>query len=298
MTNRLLSDPDALTLILQQLRVENDLTTSLRPLGNLSAVNRYALEYLNTHNAELARYLLGVDIGMSPLALATMIRQMSPMHRDYLVHLAEQWNTPHVIEDEYFSDCAALVLPQLSSELTAIGRYAFAHCTALNVAEWHAPLLTSVGAAAFGWCKSMTLHTWHSPKLTALSVGAFVDCACLTLKTWTTLSLSRIDYGVFRACTALVLSQWDAPELTTIDDGAFDGCLSLTLNNWAAPKLKYIGYEAFLNCTSLVLPNGLQGDLKTMVIKDASFHGCTSLSEDAKDQIGKINPGAFKELTL
>ena len=229
MTNRLLDDTDALTLTLQQLLEENDFTRSLHRLRNFSAVNKYSRGYLNAHNAELARRLLGADMGMSPLDLATMILDMSISFRANLVHLAEQWNTPHAIEDEYFSGCAALALPRLSSELTAIGRSAFSTCTALNVVQWHAPLLTKVGGLAFEDCESLTLHTWQSPELIEISSFAFVGCIKLTL------------------------TNWHAPKLLFIRSLAFEGCSALVLPNGLPGDLKKIDIEhgAFRECTSL-----------------------------------------------
>ena len=268
MTNRLLSDPDALTLILQRLRVENDLAPGLDALHNVGEVNKYARDRLVVHYTELAHALLRVDIGMSPLGLATMIRQMSPTHRDHLVHLAEQWNTPHAIEDYYFYECAALALPRLSSFVTAIGEDAFVR-TSLNVVEWDAPELTTLSAGGFADCANLTLHTWHAPRLELVAHELFIDC------------------------TALVLSMWDSPELISINTYAFRDCAKLTLEKWNAPKLKYIGFAAFNGCTSLVLPDGLQGDLNNMEIENMAFRGCTKLSAKAKDQIHAINASAL-----
>ena len=269
MTNWLLDDPDALTLILQQLRVENDLTTSLRRLGNFSAVNRYALEYLSAPNAELARDLLGVDIGMSPSGLATMISRMTPTHRARLVALVQWWNTPHVIEDRSFMNCTALAIKTLSSELTAIGRHAFSTCTALNVVQWHAPRLAIVGVFAFDGCASLTLETWTTPMLTSIGCGAFCDSP------------------------TLVLSKWNAPKLTIIHENVFASCSGLTLADWHAPNLYSIGPGAFSDCTSLELLTGLPGNLDTMRICYAAFSGCTNLSALARSQIAAINANAL-----
>ena len=268
----LLEDADALTLILKQLRVENHLTTSLLRLRNFSAVNKYAREHLNAHNAhnaELARDLLGVDMGMSPLALATMILDMSRSERANLVTLAEQWNTPYAIEEDYFYECAALELPRLSSFVTSIGEAAFAHCTSLIVAEWHASLLTIVRDNAFSSCERLTLKEWRAPKLTA------------------------IGNGVFEECESLVLSTWDSPALTTIHGEAFKNCGSLTLEDWHAPLLSVIGEEAFSGCSDLKLPNGLPGDLNHMVIENSAFAGCHNLSARAWTDIESVNAGAL-----
>ena len=174
MTNRLLSDPDALTLILQRLRVENDLTESLLELRNFSAVNQYTREHLHANEEELARDLLGVDMGMSPSALATMIRQMSPTHRDRLVHLAEQWNTPHAIECFYFYECAALAIKTLSPSVTAIGDYAFLQCQALAI-NTLSPSVTAIGGGAFDNCHSLNVVEWHAPVLTTLGTMRFLS---------------------------------------------------------------------------------------------------------------------------
>ena len=300
MTTGLLDDPDALTLILQQLRVANNLATSLRELHDFRAVNQYARDHLNAHNAdnvhfaEIVHALLGVDMGMLPSDLAAMIRQMSPAYRARLVHLAEQWNTPHAIEDEYFSGCAALALPRLSSELTAIGRSAFAHCTALGVVQWHAPRLTTVGYRAFVDCVSLTLRTWHAPELRHIAPGAFMSCGTLVLLKWNAPRLTTISQNAFINCQNLTLNEWNAVSLTFIGMKAFQNCTSLvlTLDNWFEPKLKYIGREAFQNCTSLVLPDGLPVDVN-MHIGVAAFDGCTSLSPLARSQIKAINPHAL-----
>ena len=148
--------------------MENDLAPGLDALKNVGEVNKYARDRLVVHYAELVHALLSVDMGRSPLDLATMIRQMAPMHRGHLVHLAEQWNTPHAIEDYYFYKCAALALPTLSSDLTSIGEEAFAHCTALDVVKWHASRLTTVGTLAFAHCVRLTLKTWTTPRLSRI----------------------------------------------------------------------------------------------------------------------------------
>ena len=289
----LLDDPDALTLILQKLRVENDLTTSLRRLCNFRAVNQYALEYLSAHNAELARDLLGVDMGMSPLALTTMISRMTPTHRANLVTLAEQWNTPHAIQDRYFMNCTALAIKTLSSFVTAIGESAFERCASLRVAEWDAPLLTAVHRFAFCGCAKLTLKTWTTPVLNVVNTYAFFDCKTLVLSEWSSPVLTTIEDRAFKDCTDLTLANWNAPKLSSIGDAAFAGCSRLGLLEWHAPLLTIVGYNAFVRCTSLVLPNGLEGDLTKMVIGNAAFCGCTKLSELARSQIMEINPNAL-----
>ena len=264
----LLEDADALTLILKQLRVENQLTTSLLRLQNFRAVNKYARAHIVVHHAVLVHALLGVDMGMSPLALATMIRQMSPMHRDHLVHLAEQWNTPHAIKDSYFLQCQALAIRKLSPLLTLIGNSAFYQCPSLNVVEWDAPRLTDVDAYAFADCTSLTLETWHAPILTF------------------------VGRGVFTSCTALVLSTWHSTALTTIRMRTFKGCVSLTLKEWHAPLLTFIDEDAFQDCSALVWENGCPFPLN-INIEDGAFRGCTKLSAKAKDQIQAINASAL-----
>ena len=274
MTTGLLDDPDALTLILQQLRVANNLTEGLDALDSVAVVNRYAFAHLRANKVELARDLLGVDMGMSPLGLATMIRQMSPTHRDRLVHLAEQWNTPHVIEDRSFINCTALAIKTLSPLLTAIVAAAFAYCTALDVVEWHAPELTTVDHHAFFRCTKMTLETWNTPKLEDIVEGATFD-----------------------GCSALVLSTWDAPKLTAIPAFAFNGCANLTLKKWGAPLLSSIGMKAFVGCTSLEWPDGCPFPA-SVAITNGAFHGCTGLSLVARSQIEDINPDAFIYIDL
>ena len=268
MPPRLLGDPDALTLILQQLRVANHPTESLLRLQNFRAVNKDARAHIVVHNAVLVHALLGVDMGMSPLALATMIRQMSPTHRDHLVHLAEQWNTPHAIEDYYFFQCNALAIKTLSPSLTAIGEYAFFRCPSLRVAMWDAPLLTTVWQYAFAFCTNLTLDTWNAPQLRSMHKAVFMDCK------------------------RLVLSNWHSPELIAIHRNHFDGCTNLTLANWHAPKLKSIGFFAFKDCSALVWPNGCHFPAG-IVIEDSAFHGCTSLSPLARSHIQEINPHAM-----
>ena len=245
--------------------------TSLEALDTFSAGSRYAFAHLCASKEELAGALLSVDMGMSPVDLATMIRQMTPTQREKLVRLAQSWNTSHAIDLAAFERCTVLALRKLSSFVTAIGEDAFERCASLNVVEWHAPLLTTVGNQAFYLCSTMTLHSWHAPEL-----EVFGDAA-------------------FEGCSALVLSKWDAPKLTAIPHYAFMACKELTLNEWNAPLLTTVGYKAFAGCTSLVLPNGLQGDLNDMVIWDSAFLECTSLSAKARSQIGEINPNAFAD---
>ena len=293
MATRLLDDPDALTLILQQLRVENDLTTSLRRLRNFSAVNQYARDHLVVHYEEIAHALLSVDMGMSPSDLATMIRQMTLAHRANLVTLAEQWNTPYAIEDEYFSGCAALALPTLSSDLTSIGEEAFAHCTALDVVQWDASRLTTVGYSAFVGCVNLTLRTWQSPELTTVSESVFDNCVTLTLERWYAPKLDDMWSQVFEGRDTLVLSTWDSTALDVIRMRTFKGCARLTLVNWIAPALWQIMQEAFSGCSALVWENGCPFPLAPMNIEDGAFYGCTGLSLLARSQIEAINPDAF-----
>ena len=169
-------------------------------------------------------------MGMSASALTTMIRQMSPAQRAKLVRLVQLWKEPHAIEDEYFRGCAALALPRLSSELTAIGRSAFSTCTALNVVQWHAPLLTTVEALAFYDCKSLTLHTWQSPELISISNYAFTGCTKLTLENWHAPKLLSIGPRAFQGCTSLVLPNGLQGDLNNMNirNAAFYGCTSLS----------------------------------------------------------------------
>ena len=273
MPPRLLENADALTLILSQLIVNDDSSSvshvGLEELDRFSDVSRYAAEHLRTNKVALTGALLSVDMGMSPSALATMIRRMCPEQRVNLVRLAEKWNEPHAIQDGYFELSPTLALPKLSSFVTEIGRSAFTHCTSLELSEWHAPQLTSVGYAAFYDCANLTLHTWTAPNLEVVGVSAFYECS------------------------ALVLSIWDAPKLTEIPRCTFEDCKELTLDEWNSPLLSLIAWQAFRGCTSLVLPKGLKGDLNNMVIENSAFYGCTKLSPLARSQIMEINPNAL-----
>ena len=276
MTNRLLDDTDALTLTLQQLLEENDFTRSLHRLRNFSAVNKYSRGYLNAHNAELARRLLGADMGMSPLDLATMILDMSISFRANLVHLAEQWNTPHAIEFISFFQCNELAIRKLSSFVTAIGNSAFNGCPLLNVVEWDAPLLTDVSDYAFSRCTSLTLKTWQSPKLSRMGDYAFADCTSLTLETWQSPELSRVGGQAFKGCTSLIVAEWHATLLTFMGHSVFKDCTSLTLKTWQSPKLSLMGDQVFAGCKALVLSTWHSTALTKIPMR--TFNGCVSLT--------------------
>ena len=285
--------PDVLTSILRNLIICNNPTTSLKNLEAFGAVNSFAREHLRSNANEMAKDLLSVDMGMSPSALATMIRQMSPSHRASLVSLAEMWETTRDIRPLAFLNCTVLELPQLPPVVAHINCNSFCQCTSLKLNGWNAKVLEYIGTYAFQFCTSLTLENWITPVLVKIFGRAFDGCTNLTLTGWNAPMLGLISYNCFANCTSLTLSDWKTPRLQIVDDASFQNCASLVLSNWKSPMLRMIGCNAFAGCTALELPSGLEGIPNNLQIMDGAFHGCTKLSELAKTQIKAINPSAL-----
>ena len=226
------------------------------------------------------------------------------------------------IEEKSFYDCAKLSEINLSKNkaLKAIGKEAFAYCTALNIIDLPATI-ESIGAEAFvnSGIKSFNVN---SEKI-SISMGALEGCQSLSQITLPYLpngsigylfgcsefelpedysdkipeslteihitgSISEIGYCAFAGCTGLTDITVDG-EITSIGDYAFYDCMSLKLVPMS-DSIAVIGDYAFSRTAieSIELPVSIKS------VSIGAFESCTSLKEVILPEgITEIHDNAF-----
>ena len=195
----------------------------------------------------------------------------------------------------------------IDSDVTSIGRCAFAGCTKLtgvyinNIAAWcrmtfidvdsnplqyahHLYLngeevvdlkipesITNINSFAFHGCGSLTSITIPD-SVTSIGQYSFYGCSSLTS---ITIPDSVTSIGTSAFCDCCSLNSITIPEsVTSIEDGAFSGCSSIT--NITIPEgIVNIGSWTFSGCssiTSFIIPESVTS------IGDYAFRYCSSLT--------------------
>lgn len=163
------------------------------------------------------------------------------------------------------------VLKEFSApKLTSIPSYCFQYYSALTTLNLNWEAITNIGKRAFWGCTSLAFDELRTPNLTTLGLNAFYS---VTIKKW-------LDMG----------------KITSLTNDAFQG--NDTLEEIVLPETlitigevevgKTVG--AFSSCTALkkvVLGSALT------TIPNATFAGCSSLSEINLDNITVIKGGTY-----
>jgi len=219
-----------------------------------------------------------------------MFYTMQPSRRDYLSSLdceTDSIGGPIVRFCEYcgevhcfstspintFSGQISCSLTALPSNLTCIGRCAFANCTnlTLNAPNAMPNTLRTIADTAFFQCVNLTIDKLPN-SVHFIGYRAFEGCSKLALKKLP-LHLTCIDESTFRGCTSLALETL-SNKITSIDARAFEGCTHLALTELPT-SLTSIGDFAFDDCEHLALtelPTSLES------IGDCAFRGCWNLA--------------------
>lgn len=130
-------------------------------------------------------------------------------------------------------------ITEISSNLTAVGLYAFHSCTKLTTVDL--PSCRTLSNNAFQSCTSLV--NIHIPKLTGAGTDTFNGCR-----------FASVDF----------------PELKTVSGRTFAGNNQLTRADF--PKLTNVGTQCFNNCSALVFAR-----MAPTSINSTGFGSCASL---------------------
>jgi hypothetical protein len=205
---------------------------------------------------------------------------------------------PEIIEDKVvtaigsfaFMHCTSLASIIIPDSVTSIGSYAFYECTSLVSITLPASL-TSIGHRAFFNCTSLT-NISIPDGVTSIEDWAFYRCTSLSGITLPD-SVTSIGEKAFFNCTSL--TNISIPDgVTSIEDSAFLDCTSLASINIPDSVIS-IGVWAFESCTSLT--SATIGN-SVISIGHEAFRDCTSLSSiTLPDSVTSIGYGAFRGCT-
>lgn len=171
--------------------------------------------------------------------------------------------------DSFKNDIKSVVV---EGNVTTIGNYAFAGCSALQTVNIESTL-SSIGWSAFANCTSLETVTFNG-SVSSVGTAAFYKCTALKSITLPN-SVKSLGDSAFRECIAL--ESFDIPQnLASISPYAFYGCTALKSLGGNPKKLANIGHCAFSGCTALsepvVIPDGVG------YISDGAFRDCESLT--------------------
>ena len=167
-----------------------------------------------------------------------------------------------------FFDCDTLVSVDISSGVTAIGKYAFKGCDALSEVDI-ANSVTSI-SDAFTECHALKKITL-SERLTEITQYAFYKCTALkSIKI--PKGVTEISDNSFQYCSSLK-EVFIPDSVTNIDRFAFKGCSEL-LNVTVPGSVKTVRAYAFEDCRALksvTFKSGVES------ISIDAFYKCTAL---------------------
>jgi len=132
-----------------------------------------------------------------------------------------------------------------ADNVTLIGNFAFADCTALK--ELNFPRVGRTVSPAEQSNYTETDYTGSPIDGYRTDIGKYAFLGCTDLKEIKFNSATVIGEYAFKGCTSL--SKIDFPEVWKIEDNAFEGCENLV--NVFFEKVSKIGKEAFKDCTGL-----------------------------------------------
>lgn len=186
-----------------------------------------------------------------------------------------------------FADCTALTSVSLSSDVSVIGAFAFRGCSRLRMLTMP-QVLQYIGTEAFAGCGGI-VDISVPGALQFVDFSAFRDCTALQTLNLSGDGLRVADY-VCSGCSALTTLTISGNS-AAIGNYAFDGCAAL--RDVSLPsRMSELGTCAFRGCTALQtihIPLGLT------VLPAGAFQNCTSLTEiTLPDGLLSIEESAFE----
>lgn len=168
---------------------------------------------------------------------------------------------------------------ELSTEITEIGSYAFAKCSALATVTIPDSVLR-IGEGAFAYCTYLSSVSIPDG-ITIIENKLFANCTTLS-EILLPEGLTEIRDKAFTNCVAL--GQIGLPDcLTSIGEHAFSGCESLMYLQIPSSVIT-CGEWAFANCTSLVYVYflGKAPQCTTSIFADTPRYFCVYYNENAQ----------------
>ncbi len=145
--------------------------------------------------------------------------------------------------------------------VTAIGDYAFYHCSGLTGSLTIPNSVTEIGNYAFWLCTGFTGSLTLGNSLTTIGESAFDSCIGFTGSLTLGNSLTTIEMQAFQYCSGFTGSLTIPNSVTTIGMQAFDGCSGFTGSLTIPNSVTTIGAAAFRICSgftgSLTIPNSV-----------------------------------------
>ena len=175
------------------------------------------------------------------------------------------------IEAKAFAGCLTVTSITIPTTVTKIGNEAFMGCrgiTTLNLDEL--TNLTSIGKYAFADCDKLVIDSLPSG-ITTISEGLFQNDAAITTFTFNA-GVTNIGAYAFDGCANLEIDELN-DTITFIGDYAFNGCLKLEISK-LPENVAEIGEYAFAGCLKVSISKTTES---LIFIGDYAFKGCQSI---------------------
>lgn len=194
---------------------------------------------------------------------------------------------PNLMAGKY--SLQTIVLP---GNLTSVGRYAFAYCSALKGTIMIPGTVTIIGERAFYYCDNIS-GLILGGSVGEIGVSAFGLCKKLTGELVIPGSVKKIGNSAFSDCSLLTgLSIGNAVE--NIGNYAFNSCTELSGRVTIPNSVKTIGTNCFNSCRKMT---GLSIGNSVSVIGDAAFINCSGITGTViiPESVTSIGMYAFME---
>lgn len=187
------------------------------------------------------------------------------------------------IGDYAFASCTSLTDLRIPYGVTTLGNYMFQSCAALQSVTVPSSV-TACGKYTFSGCTQLSSVVWNAA-MEALPQALFSSCSSLKHVSLG-YPITEIGHSTFSGTALTTLTGIDA--VTTVEQSAFSSCTQLVSLSFPADA-DYItlGAYAFDGCT--VLESVQAGNDTEFILKDYTFHNCTSLREVRCKQVTFLN---------
>jgi subtilase family serine protease len=160
--------------------------------------------------------------------------------------------------------------------VTAIGDFAFDHCSGLTGELTIPNSVTTIGLAAFQYCYGFTGELIIPNSVTSIGDGAFNGCIGFTGELTIPNSVTTIGFVAFQSCRGFTGDLIIPNSVTTISGFAFNGCSGFTGELTIPNSVTVIDSAAFGQCI------GFTGDLtipnSVTTIGGRAFRNCSGFT--------------------